>query len=213
MTRLRTRLRQILYVILAFIATSCEFQPALATPVPAPATSSYSDGKAETEFQLILSLAQPEVLKVKPLKNPEGLAVVKAIAKQYKQPELLINNLYFLAEKYARDDFPQRDDILAIMATESSFSPSAANGGSYGVMQILFSANYKLLKRKFDLDEQVRVGSLILSSYFKQLKGDQKAAVLAYNAGVGGYLKFGGKKTYHEKYSKHKSWILALSTE
>jgi membrane-bound lytic murein transglycosylase MltF len=113
------------------------------------------------------------------------------------------------AGRNAYSDFPSRNDILAIIAVESNFNPKAYHKGSVGLMQIEKRSHRKLISGKYlyDIDANIKAGSVILHQYFITLGNDKKAAILAYNAGIGNYLRRRFKIEYYKKYLSKLSLI------
>jgi hypothetical protein len=107
-----------------------------------------------------------------------------------------------LATEHADEDFPKRNDILALIAVESRYNVRAKFKGCFGLMQINLKAHSKLLKRRNPLNPSVNieVGSATLRVYYESLGKNSKAAILSFNAGIGSYLKRRYNKEYYSKY-------------
>lgn len=134
------------------------------------------------------------------------LALAKAITVRYKCPLQVAVDSVRYARKYAYKDFPKKEHILAFIAVESRFNPSARQGGSRGVMQVLVKTHRSEIQGKFDLPEQIRVGSIISRSYYEATNGIN-AAIMSYNVGVGGYRRGARPKQYFNRYMTELAWI------
>lgn len=141
--------------------------------------------------------------------KPDLEPITQAIIDKYRRPEPLAHKLVYLAEKYSYPDFPNRSDILAIMAVESSFNPNAYYLGNTGVMQINLKAHPHLFRKSktLSVEAQVKHGVEILRRKYLFLKGNVKAAVLAYNVGAGAYLKGEYDIAYFNKWTKYRAWV------
>jgi hypothetical protein len=128
----------------------------------------------------------------------------KSLSTSYKVPLSISDRIVKAADRNAYSDFPSRNDILAIIAVESSLNPSASNRGNEGLMQIRKKSHLsKLLGRNlYNIEVNIEIGSAVLREYFLQLKS-KKAAVLAYNVGIGNYIRKRIRMEYYLKYSKH----------
>lgn len=94
--------------------------------------------------------------------------------------------------------FPRKSDILAIIAIESRFKSAAISPkGAKGLMQIL----YKNTNNDYD---NLVAGIKLLKEY-KELLGSDKAAVHAYNIGIGNYRKGVRSNNYYSKYLAAKT--------
>lgn len=110
--------------------------------------------------------------------------------------------LVIIAHMLAFPDFPKAHDILAIAKIESRFNEKARNGISRGVMQVNHGP--------WDLTLNVQAGVKLLRSYYEQL-GSAKAAIVAYNIGIGNYIRGKRNPTYFAKYQGAKNEILRES--
>lgn len=128
------------------------------------------------------------------------LRLIQFVASRFNKPESLISKIVHYAQKYARDDFPKTEDILAIIAVESTYNTNARHRGSWGLMQI----EAKSHRGKYSggnltsIDTNIRVGSEILNEYYVST-GSRSNAIMAYNVGIGSFLK--GRRP-HEYLSK-----------
>lgn len=91
------------------------------------------------------------------------------------------------AKKYEYSTFPKAEDILSIVGIESSFNPHSVSGLRHdpakGLMQVRPGV-WNLSPRALStIDKQIKVGSMILRSYYQKL-GSVEAAVHAYNVGI-----------------------------
>ncbi len=117
-----------------------------------------------------------------------------------------------LATKHAYETFPKRDDILAIISVESRFNINAFSQGCYGLMQVQKKSHTKPLAGRSlrNPDVNIELGSKILNEYSVLLKGNKKAAVLAFNSGIGNYNKRRYKLEYYTKYNAELKLISSL---
>lgn len=103
--------------------------------------------------------------------------------------------------KTAALPWPKTEDVLAIIATESSFRSDAKTQTSYGLMQVngkVWGNTYK------DVEKNIEKGIDILHSYWKALDKDVKKTVVAYNVGITDVKKGKWNADYLSKYLKHK---------
>ena len=135
--------------------------------------------------------------------------IADAIYKRFKCQEDVALLAVQYAEEFAHEDFPRKHDILAIIAIESSFNPNAEFKGSKGVMQVLVKTHRARITGKFDLHEQIRVGTAILREYY-EITGGKQAAVMSYNVGIGSYKRGARPEKYLSKYSKELLWVSSL---
>lgn len=107
-------------------------------------------------------------------------------------------------ENVSFKDFPKKVDILAIIGVESTFRQCETDGrGSYGLMQVNIKAHKLDPGTICDTTTNISHGSKILRENYLKL-GSEQAAVLAYNVGIGGYLKGEFDVAYYNKYLKWK---------
>ena len=134
------------------------------------------------------------------------------IATRFKLSPKDARQMVKLANEYAHETFPKRNDILAIIAVESSYNTKASFRGCYGLMQINKKIHSKLLRKRslFDPAVNIEIGSIILNEYFELFKRNNKAAVLSYNAGIGNYAKRRYKLEYYTKYKAELNLISKL---
>jgi hypothetical protein len=133
---------------------------------------------------------------------------VSAVVLNYDQDPTFVQHLVSIAEKYAYSDFPKKEDILAIVAVESRFRTNAHYGNSQGLMQIDRVANHKDIRGSlFDPEENIRVGVKILRKYYDLLGGNRRAAIMAYNEGIGLYMHGRRTRTYLTKVEKNAKLI------
>lgn len=76
--------------------------------------------------------------------------------------------------------FPKAIDIVSIARVESAFKPGARNKESNGIMQVNGGS--------FEVSKNMIQGTRILREYYLRL-GSEKAAVMAYNIGIGNYKR------------------------
>lgn len=135
--------------------------------------------------------------------------LVHALAERFHKPETLIQRVVAAATNSARGVFPTRDDILAIIAVESGFNPQAHYKGSFGLMQVQMASHGKAMKGRnpHNVEDNVKVGTDILYEYYLALGCDKRAAILAYNAGIGSYLMRRYRPQYYMKYRQQLTAI------
>ncbi len=120
-------------------------------------------------------------------------ALVVHISQEYKKPHIKVIDILSLVDSKVDKDFPRKSDILAVMAIESRFKESArSSSGATGLMQILYI-------RTASTEENIKAGIWLLRDYRKRL-GSEKAAIQAYNVGIGNYLKGKRNNSYYNKY-------------
>ncbi len=135
--------------------------------------------------------------------------LVSYVSKRFKLSETAAQEIIALADKYATDSFPKRNDILAIIAVESSYNTRAKNRGCYGLMQIQKASHLKALKGRslHNPAVNIEVGAGVLTAYYDLLKENKRGAILSFNAGIGSYLKGRYETKYYLKYLKEKDLI------
>jgi hypothetical protein len=120
--------------------------------------------------------------------------------------------------EFARDkDIDKVAFLLGVIQTESQFKRTArSHKGAMGYMQIMpdtakwlaksKSIAYKDKKDLYKVDVNIRMGVLYLNDLMKET-GSPKDALLAYNAGLGGFRKWGGLSAYPKSIAAHyHSW-------
>ncbi len=107
--------------------------------------------------------------------------------------------------------------LLGVIQTESQFKRTAkSHKGALGYMQIMpdtamwlaksKSIPYKDKKDLYTVDLNIKMGVLYLNDLMKET-GSPKDALLAYNAGLGGFRKWGGLSSYPKSIAVHyHSW-------
>lgn len=169
---------------------------------------------SDMEHQLVQSVTESKpaevtlntVIQEQTRTSDEILA--KIIAAQFKCTLQVALDAIKYATLYAHRDFPRKHDILAVIAVESRFNPNAISGGSKGVMQVLVKTHRDKISGKFDLKEQIRVGTLILRTNYEQTR-NSNGAVMAYNVGLGAYERGSRPRAYLSKFSKQLIWMKA----
>lgn len=129
-------------------------------------------------------------------KSYKGSGFHKRLSKErFKMPP---SEVIMIAKREAFEDFPTAIDIISIARIESTFNPNARNKMSNGIMQVNFGS--------FDLEQNMISGVSILRDLFVKL-GSAKAAIIAYNIGIGNYYKrrfmISGNQ-YHQRYIFHR---------
>lgn len=138
-------------------------------------------------------------------------ASINKITTLTKAPRELVISIVDQAEELSYKDFPKKSDILALIAVESTFRNTVTDGlGSCGLMQVNAKANR--------LDPAVVCtlpmtnmfhGVRILRDNFERL-GNPRKALLAYNVGLGNFLKGNYNEDYHHKFLKWKERLHVL---
>jgi soluble lytic murein transglycosylase-like protein len=111
-------------------------------------------------------------------------------------------------KKASTTGFPNGSEVLAIIQVESNFKPKAKYQKSVGLMMVR-SESPKRRKELLRPSENIQAGVVLLESYYGLL-GSKKAAVEAYNIGIGSYLKGQFKKSaaiYWHKFEKSERKI------
>lgn len=169
------------------------------------------EGKPGPSINILVTPSSHEVTPSEQLQKDsssfEDFLLAKAISKHFKcSLQVALDSIKF-ANLYSHKDFPKRDDILAIIAVESRFNPEASYRGSKGVMQVLVKTHRDKISGKFDLPQQIRVGRNILRQSYELTGSSSKAAVMAYNVGIGAYLRGSRPTGYYHKYTLQLAWI------
>lgn len=149
---------------------------------------------------------QAPLLQKKEDDDSEKKDLVERIADKWRKSPKAVRDIVRYAYEHAYSDFPQPIHILAIIAVESAFDPSAVSRKNVGLMQINLPANGKKLRNR-SMQENIRVGAGLLNEYFNILKRDRRGAVLSYNAGIGNYLNGRYTSRYWSKYQKELHWL------
>ena len=115
------------------------------------------------------------------------------ISTEYKVRHQKIYKVLKKIDSIVEQGFPRKSDILAIIAIESRFKSGAISSkGAKGLMQVL----YKDTNNDYD---NLVAGIKLLKEYRESL-GSDKAAVHAYNVGIGNYRKGMRSNNYYSKY-------------
>lgn len=103
------------------------------------------------------------------------------------------------------------EDILAIIWVESGFNVKAFNNGSIGLMQVEAKSHPEKIKGRdlTDIRVNMEVGVKVVEEYFKRVR-DLKGTLLAYNAGIGNYLRGNYNTDYYEKVSQAKAILVRV---
>ena len=135
--------------------------------------------------------------------------LIKFVASRFKKPESVVTRIVHTAQKYARPDFPTAEDILAVIAVESTFNTNARRRGSWGLMQVEAKSHRDLLQggSLTNIDTNIRVGVSILCEYQDMTKS-RSGAIMAYNVGIGSYENGARPRTYLRKVNSEKALLL-----
>lgn len=107
-------------------------------------------------------------------------------------------------EETDKADFPTYEDVIALITVESRFNHKARSGPCIGLMQVCPNRKISLKSIKSP-QGNIKAGCELLREY-KESLGSTKAAIIAYNVGIGNYLQ--GKRNkfiYWKLYNKHLS--------
>lgn len=134
----------------------------------------------------------------------------EAIKDQYNVDEQFALKVVQYAQKYAHDDFPKTDDILALIAVESEFRPNAVSqldtDPAIGLTQIRAGV-WKIKKEVLrDPENQVKYSVEILRLYYEKLQDPDKT-LQAYNVGITSYYNGGRNPHYVSKHKKKKEQL------
>lgn len=90
--------------------------------------------------------------------------------------------------------------ILAIISVESHFNPEASFKGSFGLMQVEAKSHLDNIRGRdiFDVYVNMEVGTTVYSRYYKEF-GNNRATLLAYNAGPTNYRRGDFNEEYYTK--------------
>jgi hypothetical protein len=216
MSKIRRCIVNLATLSVACILSACsEFQP-LPTAKIQPATPDTSETIPAIPLVLdsISSLVDESSRQEVPTPTvSQDSSLVHALAERFHKPETLIQRVVNAATRFADGNFPLRNDILAIIAVESSFNPFASYNGSKGLMQIqTFSHKRELADRNpYNIEANIEIGASILRQYSIMLHGNERAAVLAYNCGIGNYQHHHYKTIYYKKYLAELNFIRSIS--
>lgn len=108
------------------------------------------------------------------------------------------------AIKYEHPVFPNRLDIITIIAVESKFQCKAVSRGTYGCMQLKKSVwRGEVPNAAFtDPHTNIKYGIKIIRDYYVGLNHSPRAAIVAYNIGIESYKAGRRKPSYFNKYNK-----------
>ncbi len=104
--------------------------------------------------------------------------------------------IYTQVAESVQTGFPSTTDVLAIAAIESSFNHKVNKAG---LMQVMY-------KKTSSMKHNIQTGIMLLRDYHRRL-GSEKAAIHAYNVGIGAYRSGVRNDAYYKKYIKEKSKI------
>lgn len=134
---------------------------------------------------------------------------------QYKNIHSTIVDLYKVSpekaheyaghiQKYSYVDFPTPQDIMAVIKIESSWDENAkSSADARGLMQVLHG--------HYEVQTNISEGTFILRQYYEILK-DKRAAVIAYNVGIGSYKNGIWNEGYYKDYETQLTRIKTSNT-
>jgi len=171
------RLYNVLNKMLAFCCIAAA--AALAPPAPAQEVRAVATVQADARTGRLVRRVTWQTRDGKPLR-----------------PEAAVRPL---VEKAAREH--ELDPLLveAVIRAESGYNPAAVSPkGAAGLMQLMPStARRHGVRDRFDPGENIRAGVRYLKA-LREVFGDDRLALAAYNAGEGAVLKHGGVPPYPE---------------
>lgn len=133
----------------------------------------------------------------------KDLHIYRFLKSNYKISSEQSHKVIYLANKHSKDTFPRKTQILAIMSIESRFKSSAKSSkNAKGLMQILY-------KKTSGDEENVLAGVDLLVKYNSILKSE-KAAIIAYNVGIGNYKKGIRNNKYYVKFNKELELLKSI---
>jgi hypothetical protein len=124
------------------------------------------------------------------IQKQTDLVLIKSVASRFRKPEALIQEIVNTAQKYSYEDFPKRNDILAVIAVESTFNTKAHHHGSWGLMQIEAKSHrgkFDNIRQLTDIETNIKIGSDLLREYYSLLRFNRNSALTAYNVGIGSF--------------------------
>jgi hypothetical protein len=130
--------------------------------------------------------------------------VIQYISERFKISPQLATEIVKLATEFSHATFPKRNDILALIAVESSYNVNARSRGCHGLMQVEKASHRKLIKGRnlHNPRVNIEVGSTVLHEIYEILHGNKRGSILSFNAGVGNFLKGRYESAYYTKYKK-----------
>lgn len=121
-----------------------------------------------------------QILELKYFKN-HVILVQEAPKIENKKEKILID---YAIEKSAKKYKVSPHLIRSIIKHESSFNPTAmSDAGCVGLMQI--NPKYHKINKPFDIEENIDVGTRLISNLIEKYDGNVKKALWAYNTGSG----------------------------
>lgn len=131
------------------------------------------------------------------------------VVKRFKVKPELAEKIVTLAKKHEKPVFPKAEDLLSIIAIESSFNPNAVSNlkkdPAVGLTQIrpkVWGYDPKALKN--NIETQIKGAADILDKYNRHLK-DEEDAVHAYNIGLGSFRKGKFNQKYVDKFNRERN--------
>jgi hypothetical protein len=126
--------------------------------------------------------------------------VVEEVLRKINVADLTADRLEVLAMETAQRHGLPPELVLAVVAVESGFRPSAISPkGAQGLMQLMPGTAAELgVEDPFDPVENLDGGVRHLEALIKEHDGDVVRALAAYNAGSGAVQRYGGVPPYPE---------------
>lgn len=156
------------------------------------------------------SMPKPTTVSVaKKISEVERLT--QAVVKNWDVTEKDATKIVKLAIKYEKPKFPKAKDILAVIGLESEFDPMAQSelkdDPAIGLMQVrpgVWGISASSIKN--NVEQQIKVGTNILSDYFDKLNSPS-AALHAYNIGITLFNKGKTNQRYVDKFNKARKLL------
>lgn len=154
--------------------------------------------------------AEPGTPDIKAPTFAKRLKLTKNIASNYRIEEQLARKVVDLAFKYADEEFPKAEDILAVIGVESSFNPNAVSNlkrdPAVGLMQVRPGIWNLDPNRLGNIEHQIKYGVDILKHYY-QKTGNREDALHAYNLGITRFRRGGRNPRYVHKYQQVRNVV------
>lgn len=135
--------------------------------------------------------------------------IVHELSKKYSQSEEVIRHILSEVGRHVSPTFPRKEDLLALIAVESKFNPTAKDGKSKGVTQVNVGFHY--LPNPYQIGANIAKGVEILKGCYETAGRSRKGAFLCYNAGEGAYLKGRYNISYFQKINQESKWMSTLT--
>ena len=120
------------------------------------------------------------------VENKDEKVLVSKIVNKYNvkpdKAKLIVN---MVAANTRQGEFPSKELVLAVISVESGFRHNVISSvGAAGLMQTM-----RFNSSGHDMFSNIHDGIKVLRDYHKQLKGNTRQTLLAYNSGIGTVLQ------------------------